>query len=99
MKCQLCFPYNLYFRMKIHAVFRFDLLLHFMDEGQHILAAGVAVINEESCMLLANLRISHRKTIENELLNHLSHEVTVRPFEGTAGAPLLQRLLRPSTVI
>ena len=79
--------------MQIHAIGFFDLLLHLMDESEHVFAGGTAIIDEETGVFLADLRITHRKSFESQFFEHLSDKMTIGTLEGGSGASFFKRLL------
>lgn len=80
------FPYDLNLGMQVHAIGLFDLLLHLMDEREHILTGGATIIDEETGVFLADLRITHRKSFESQFFEHLSDKMTIGTLEGGSGA-------------
>lgn len=68
--------------MQVHTIGFFDLLLHLMDEREHIFAGGSAIIDEETGVFLADLCIAHRKSFEPQLFEHLSDKMTIGTLEG-----------------
>ena len=95
----LLFPYDLDFGMQVHTIGFFDLLLHLMDEREHIFAGGKAIIDEETGVFLADLCIAHRKSFEPQLFEHLSDKMTIGTLEGGSGASFFKGLLRSSSLV
>ena len=72
----------------------------FLDDGLHVLAelielccAGIAAVDDETCVLFADLCITDTVALEPRLFDKSTREISRRSFKETARAGEFERLL------
>src|SRR5271165_304525 len=85
------FPEN-YLVLQFDAVSHTHAFAHFVNQAQHVGAAGVRDVYKKICVAVADHRVTHAMSLEAELVNHASGRAPRRILENAPGAFLVQRL-------
>ena len=89
------FPYHLHLGVEIDSALRFHALPHVLDQRQHIICRGGAVIDDKISMALGNYRTAYTQALKPTFIDQFTRRRGLRILKHTTGATIVRLAFSP----
>ena len=89
------FPYHLHLGVKIDSALSFHALPHLLDQRQHIICRGGAVIDDKISMALGNYRTAYTQALKPTFIDQFTRRRGLRILKHATGATIVRLAFSP----